>query len=239
MAKGKSRTSTKKKMGDVDVRDPSHVEELKQLLASKQIVVILVYADWCGHCHTYRDGVWSKLNSIPKGSRKAGLAAIQAEHLKHTPFANAKLQGYPSILVVGKDGNPAEFEDDTGKSTNALPDSRNEAMMNKLVTTDPSPLPDETTKVPVNTSNTTKLSNASITNAANSMENNGIVPPNPEDDVAQNPVEIDVDRTLVAAPAKGGSLYHSLVNLVHPLGSKATRKRKGKGKGKSKRRLRK
>jgi thiol-disulfide isomerase/thioredoxin len=214
MAKGKSRTSTKQ-MGDVDVRDPSHVAELEKLLKSTKVVVILVYADWCGHCHTYRDGVWSKLNAIPNKSRKAGLAAIQAEQLKHTPFANAKLQGYPSILLVGEDGLPAEFKDDTGKPTNALPDARNEAMMNKLVTTDPSTLPDEGTKVPVTVGNGTKLSSTSIVNAADSMQNNAVLPPNPEDDVvATNTVEVDVDRTLV--PAKGGSLYHSLVNLANP-----------------------
>jgi hypothetical protein len=135
LKKGKSKTE----MGDiVDVRSAADAEKLKGLMKDVNITIILVYADWCPHCHTYKDDVWKNLTAIPASQRKTGLASIQAEHLKSTPFANAKLKGYPSVIVVGKDGRPAEFKDeDTGQSTNALPNSRKLEMMKKMVTSDP------------------------------------------------------------------------------------------------------
>jgi len=196
-------------MGDVDVRDPSMVKDLQKLLASKKIVVILVYADWCGHCHTYRDTVWNKMTAIPKGKRKNGLAAIQAEQLQHTPFANAKLKGFPSVLVVGKDGHPAEFKDENGDSTNALPDARNTKLMNTIVTSDPE-LPDGSALGP-NGRNEPFVSNRLDSLLSKSKT---VLPPETEKDILSTsssefkPTEINVDKTLMKQG--GGSLFQSL-----------------------------
>jgi len=55
--------------------------------------------------------------------------------LADSPLSSAKINGYPSVLVVGKDGKPAEFKDEsTGEATNAMPNARDVEMMKGLVT---------------------------------------------------------------------------------------------------------
>jgi hypothetical protein len=99
-------------------------------------VVVLVYADWCGHCHTYKKGTWNNLKSMP--NRKIPIAEVNETQLPNTPLKNAKIDGYPSVLVVGNNGKSAEFKDNaTGQTTNALPISNNEDAMKTLLSEDP------------------------------------------------------------------------------------------------------
>jgi hypothetical protein len=100
------------------------------------INLILIYADYCGHCHRYKDDIWDDLASIP--NRRAGLGSIHYDQLEQTPFANAKIDGYPSVILVGKDKVPAEFQSvETGASTNALPDARNQEVLKTILTEEP------------------------------------------------------------------------------------------------------
>lgn len=88
---------------NVDVREGSSaaLKQLKELLKSNKIVLVLVYADWCGHCQTFKKGEWSALQNEP--GRKIPMAQIQAEALDKTPLANTPVDGYPYVGVVGQD----------------------------------------------------------------------------------------------------------------------------------------
>ena len=209
------------------MRDPSHVPHLLKMMKGMHIVVVLVYADWCPHCHTYKDEIWKHLISASK--RKVGLASIQAEQLKHTPLANAKLKGYPSVLLIGKDGKPAEFEGEDGNPTNALPNARNREMMEKMVTSDPGKvLPDgalgptgrlnkppmddmalDNTKELMNESKESKVSPEEVTEAAADLSRKSPLPPNPSTDIDR-----ELSRQRVVAPVGGGALYQSLLKAA-------------------------
>jgi hypothetical protein len=106
-----------KKTKSADVRKPADRKELKAVIESHPITFILIHADWCGHCQTFKKNVWSKLEELP--NKKNGLAAIHHDQLEGTEFADAKIRGYPSVIVVGKK-DMAEFEDEDGQ-TNAIP----------------------------------------------------------------------------------------------------------------------
>ncbi len=106
-----------KKTKSADVRKPADRKELKAVIESHPITFILIHADWCGHCQTFKKNVWSKLEELP--NKKNGLAAIHHDQLEGTEFADAKIRGYPSVIVVGKK-EMAEFEDEDGQ-TNAIP----------------------------------------------------------------------------------------------------------------------
>lgn len=109
------------------------MHQLESMLKKMNLTVVLVYADWCGHCHTYKDTVWKQLEGL--SNKKVGLAKLNEKALPHSPLSSAKINGYPSILVVGQDGKPAEFKDEsTGEPTNALPNARDTEMMKGLVT---------------------------------------------------------------------------------------------------------
>lgn len=103
----------------VDVRASKDVKELEKGLKIGPITIVLIYADWCGHCTRFKEDVWSKLTSKP---RNVNLASIHHDQLEKTSLRNANIKGYPSVLVVGKDGKPAVFNGDE-EPTNAMPNA--------------------------------------------------------------------------------------------------------------------
>lgn len=125
----------KMKYDKVDVRGKADVAKLLELLKKNKIVVILIYADWCGHCQVFKKEVWEPLSAVP--NRKVPIAAVNADALDQTPFADAKIDGYPSVTVSGQDGQLAEFPGDAGEPTNAMPNARDLNAMRRMVTTDP------------------------------------------------------------------------------------------------------
>ena len=115
----KSRTKTSCAKTSVDVRSPADVKDLERNIDNGPITIVLIYADWCGHCTRFKEEVWSKLLSKP---RRVNLASIHHDQLSNTSLRDAKIAGYPSVLVVGKDGKPAVFKpEETGEPTNAMP----------------------------------------------------------------------------------------------------------------------
>lgn len=107
------------KKDTVDVRKPADLKKLLDVIAKHPITVILVHADFCGHCKTYKENVWNKVSAMPEA--KNGAASIHYDQLEGTPFADAKIKGYPSVILVGKK-KMAEFEDEEapGEKTNAM-----------------------------------------------------------------------------------------------------------------------
>ena len=128
---------TKKvKMGKIklpmDVRSSKDIPAFENMLSGGPMAVVLVYADWCGHCDTYKKNVWSPLKST-KG-RSVNLASVHHDQLENTSLKGSKIDGYPSILVVGKDKKPAIFNSNSGV-TNAMPNTNEVSTMKKLITT--------------------------------------------------------------------------------------------------------
>ena len=120
-----------RKSETLDVKSMLGVAQLEKMIKKLSVVLVLVYADWCPHCHTYRRDVWSKLKAMKK--RGVGLAAVNETVFSRSPVKHAKINGYPSVLLIGKDGKLGEFKDETGSPTNALPNARDMAMMSGIV----------------------------------------------------------------------------------------------------------
>lgn len=146
------------KMGKVslpmDINSSTAVPAFESMLTKGPMAVVLVYADWCGHCDKYKKNVWSPLKSVK--NRTVNMASVREDMLANTSLKDAKIDGYPSILVVGKDKKPAVFNSDSG-NTNALPQSNDVSTMKSLVT---SPVPKEVSSANTN-NNAYKLSNNS------------------------------------------------------------------------------
>jgi len=137
-----------------DVRSKKDVPALEKLLKKGPITFVLVYADWCGHCNKYKNNVWSPLKSMK--NRTSNLASVHYDQLENTSLANAKIDGYPSMLVVGNDKKPATFNTNSGV-TNAMPNSNDLETMKKVVS------------IPVNTS--VSSLNSTNTNTATNVGN--------------------------------------------------------------------
>ena len=115
----------------MDIRSSSDIPAFEDMLSKGPMAVILVYADWCGHCTKYKDNVWSPLKSTK--NRKLNMASVHYDQLENTSLKNSKIEGYPSLLVVGTDKQPAAFNTDSGV-TNAMPNANDLNTMKKLVT---------------------------------------------------------------------------------------------------------
>ena len=196
----------KTKMGKInvplDIRDETAVPAFEKMLENGPMMVVLVYADWCGHCTKYKDNVWSPLKSVK--NRTMNMASVHYDQLENTSLKNSKIDGYPSLLVVGKDKTPATFKSPTGTTTNALPKANDfttmknlvtspvvnkneeEVMMNETTSTNkmntlpkissslkPSTLETVNTNINTNVSNT-NVSNTMNTNVSNTMNTNTI-----------------------------------------------------------------
>jgi hypothetical protein len=212
---------------NVDVRSSANVKELVDLLKKNKIVIVLVYADWCGHCQTFKKDIWSNLSALP--SRKIPMAQIKAEELEKTPLATAEIDGYPTVMMVGQDMKPTNLED-----------TRNMEMMTKIVNADPNEIlnsgsNEETEEKNQNTVPSLDLNEYSTVGTMNTAVP-AASPPDIEDDLltAQTPdnwesintnrvnanaftgqrINNSVANGSASGPLMGGSLFASLFNMA-------------------------
>ena len=115
---------------DISVRSPEHVEDLEKLVKIGPVTFILVHADWCGPCQSYKP-IWSELERSP--GRTANMAMIHHDMVEHSPLLKkAKIPGFPTVLKVYSNGKIEEYKTDNQK-TNSVPNIRDkETMLNEL-----------------------------------------------------------------------------------------------------------
>jgi thiol-disulfide isomerase/thioredoxin len=114
----------------MDVRTMEQIPQLQALIHNGPITFILIHADWCGHCQTYKPK-WKEFENTP--GRKANIAAVHHDMMEKIPaIANAKIEGYPSVIKVEPNGAISEYVvPGTGSTTNAVPFMREEAKMKR------------------------------------------------------------------------------------------------------------
>ncbi len=107
----------------IDVRTEADAQKLNAMLGGSRTsnVYILVYADWCGHCHRYLP-TWDSLQKTP--GRTCPMARVHHDmQEKVSKIADAKLEGYPSVVKVLPSGKLEEYKEG-GETTNAMPNMR-------------------------------------------------------------------------------------------------------------------
>ena len=120
---------TRRQKKTLDVRKESQINQFNALLKQQPFTLVLVYADWCPHCHEYLP-TWKKLGNLP--GRNANMARVHFDMQEKIPsIANAKIQGYPSVIKVLPDGTIEEHVTEEGETTNALPNMRDINEMKK------------------------------------------------------------------------------------------------------------
>ena len=103
----------------IDVRSKNMIGNFEQLLGKGPLTLVLIYADWCGACHRFRDEVWSPLTQLKNATMNR--AAIREDMIANTSLANVERKFYPTLLLVGKDKKAATFVDENGAPTPSMP----------------------------------------------------------------------------------------------------------------------
>jgi hypothetical protein len=228
------------KYDNIDVKTLQDVEKLTELIKNNVLTLLLVYADWCGHCTTFKNDIWKHLHSF-KG-RKMPMAQVNEQMLEHLMklIPGFKVDGYPTSALVGKDMKVAMNKDpETGEITSSLPNSRDRPSMERLVTADPTEVLkmnslDSNANANTLTTETDESSSAIPTpeasiireenaeEALNSLDTESYSadttqnPPDTEDDVIQTH-DVEVSKEERKKPAIGGSLYSSLLEATREL----------------------
>lgn len=94
-------------MNQIDIRTHDDIQRLTGAIQELKGMLLLIYSDQCGHCHTYRP-FWKKLHNIK--NRKMGLVSVERSMLPHTPWANVEHRGYPSVIQIDEEGKAHPVE---------------------------------------------------------------------------------------------------------------------------------
>jgi thiol-disulfide isomerase/thioredoxin len=93
----KRSTKTGKVVPYVDVRSPKDVPKFESMV-SMGPTLVLVYADWCGHCQRFKSNMW---NEVAKSeNRNMNVAAVHYDMVDKTSMKNANIEGYPTLFEV-------------------------------------------------------------------------------------------------------------------------------------------
>ena len=231
-----------KKKDYIDLRSPKELPNFNRLIDkhSKDGILILVHADYCGPCQQYKKEVWNDLVANPQ--RTVGMAGIHHDQLENSPFSDANIKGYPSVLYVSKNGTVKEvanFKDsDTGTNTNAMPssDMRNKELMETIIMSSPEKVPSLVSTMEANTDSNTPAFDEEATEVRNNITAANIQkktktpksvgpPPRLENDTMlnsqspnNNTMNFSVDAETNAPSGKGttgGSLFKFLKATRH------------------------
>ncbi len=103
----------------LDVRSRGAVKAFENLIVQGPLTLVYVNAKWCGACHRFSKEVWSPLTKLK--NKGLNLASVDSEYIGKTSLANVPRKFFPTLMLVGRDKKPAEFTDDNGQPTNAMP----------------------------------------------------------------------------------------------------------------------
>ena len=250
-------------MKPVDVRSELDVPKLEKLLEKGPLTIVLVYADWCGACQRFK-GTPEWKRALDTKNRTMNIGSVREDMLPHTSLANAKIEHYPSLLLIGNDKKAAEFKTPEGEVTNALPSGAN-GNIDKIVET---PIPPEVTAAaaenvvlansgeeapptPEENAVPNELFNSATqpplpnenTNWTQNLNppatSNNIMPPEPDlaesIATAKSVSEQPIPKPIVGGARRRGGLYHALLQVVAGRKTRRVHRRHAKKKKTAKR----
>jgi thiol-disulfide isomerase/thioredoxin len=130
----------------IDVRSPLDVKKALDIINKSKITLVLVYADWCPHCHTYKP-FWEKLTK--QKDNQVGMVAVeQANSQRVLENINDDSTGqpmnvnaFPQVIAVGKTPNGTNsgvtIENRNGEEIVSLVKNGSKVMNNTAAATAP------------------------------------------------------------------------------------------------------
>lgn len=94
--------------------DDVKAEDLQSQIENKDVLVFF-YADWCGHCQSFKPE-WEKLEKEVEKNEKITIELVKvncgdAENPAHKKIMNDfSVQGYPTVKKIDAAGNAVEYK---------------------------------------------------------------------------------------------------------------------------------
>jgi len=215
----------------LDIKSSSDVKKMMGHVGKVPIIVMFVYANWCGHCHRAMP-IYKQSVATPK--RGVLNVSVESEHLDEVSKALSKpgsptikdmVSGYPSMLIMDQTGqvsnmsaSPENIKNATagnvgtmnrGSKANNNSNNGNNSNNSKKVAT----YANEAMTIPV----TTASKPVTIEPVTNSSDNEG-------QPMVDMDMDKEVEKTIEAISAsegegvtRGGGLYASLASSAFNL----------------------
>ena len=171
------------------------------MIKSGRTIIVLVYANWCGHCHTFKP-IFDKAANA--GNTNVA-AAVESEALSTINASLAKpisVEGYPTVIAIGDKGNQM-MEMNTPRGPDAVTQLTN-AM--KKMNSVKKPSAEVTPK-------TSRL-NSLEENEAITVAEESVPPMLEEETILSNVIteneETDASREKMVGGTRGGSLFTAM-----------------------------
>jgi thiol-disulfide isomerase/thioredoxin len=113
----------------VDVNSENKITKFESLTMP---VLVLVYADWCGHCQRYKP-MWKKLSQDP--NRSLNMAAVRDDMVNKTSLTqrSTPVSSYPTVMLIGKNGKAVNFKSKEGIESQEVPNHTDMETMTAIV----------------------------------------------------------------------------------------------------------
>lgn len=133
----------------LNITSLGQMNSLKKLMKNTSVIMVFVYADWCGHCQRFKPE-WKNLEKMP--SRNVPMVSIRDDVFSKSPLKeNVEVDGYPTVAIVNTAQNV------TVNIPNREPESLKKLLVNGQNLTSPPP-PTMNTKILENQLNEMNLS---------------------------------------------------------------------------------
>jgi len=116
----------------IDIREEKQIPEFEKLIMNGNVTFVLIYADWCGHCHRYMPK-FKEISKTP--GRIANMASVHHDIVEKIPsIKSANITGYPSVIKVTPEGKVEDYKvPGSPETTNVVPQMNEPAVMKELV----------------------------------------------------------------------------------------------------------
>lgn len=154
----------KKKSKVLKVDSKKKIAQMEKMLGSGSVVIVLIYADWCGACKRFMKNVWNPTcNSRSRNQR----IAVREDIAKKTSLANANFKYLPSLIAI-ENGRMNLYKGSEGV-TNAMPTPTNISELKTIIN---KPVTLEEEIVTVNNLNNNAVNNNNEMSNNNARNNN-------------------------------------------------------------------
>lgn len=105
----KKRSASIAKVPALDIKSASDVKKALNIMKNNPLTIVLVFANWCPHCHTFMSR-WNKLKGIP--NRTSPMISVEQQfsnellsNMSDETGKPPRIDGYPTVLANTNRGN--------------------------------------------------------------------------------------------------------------------------------------